>query len=178
MKRMKLSILLFAGALIFNSCAQTIPYTSNVQKKYKLTESDLKKIQFYTSDDIILHASKNDGRTKTEKGELVVTNDKSTDKVIIRAGTPGQVTDMIGNDKILVSFESGEGKSLLFGSTGRHGEFKLLAETWKNKRGKLKYDGKMYQTEQGDGETMLMFKFKKLNQTKKEERIASGRTIN
>ncbi len=175
---MKKYIYLIIVSVVISACASKQPYTQSIQKKYKLTESDLKKIQFYTSADIILYKSKQDGSVKTEGGELVINKDKNVEKIIIKANTPGVVTEVIESDKIAVSFEVGDGKFLVFGVGNKNGYYYLQAKEWtKGKRGKLSYGGATWYASKGSGETYLLLKIKKLEKFQQSQKVIKGRKI-
>ena len=168
----------FLLALMLFGCASKKPYTQEIQQNLKLTETELKQIQFYISDDIILNRAEREGKMETSGGEVILKDDQKVEQVIIKAGTPGVVEKVISNDKIAVAFEEGDSKFLVFGSTGVKGSFKLLAEEWKNGRGKVKYGKDVYITSRGSGEAILKIKIKNLNSYKKEQHIAKGKKVN
>ena len=65
---MKMKTIFYATicSLVFSSCSPKVPYTTYLANKYELTETDLKKVQFYTSEDIILSTKESSSKTETE----------------------------------------------------------------------------------------------------------------
>ena len=61
-KAIRYSCLMVLAALLLGSCAAKRPFTDKVRAEYKMTDEVLKKIQFYTSEDIILYRRR--GRRK------------------------------------------------------------------------------------------------------------------
>lgn len=170
------AIVIFSG-LFFSSCSPKVAYTNYLVNKYKLTESDLKKIQFYTSEDIILTTQESNSKTETSDGSLVISSNTSEDQILIKKGTPGVMEKQIGSDKISISFEVGEGKYLVFGSNGQREPFKLQAEKWEGGRGKLMYAGKTYYATGLSGNSYLLIQIKKFQKRKSNQTVVEGRKI-
>lgn len=171
-------ILFFACMLVFIACSPLVPYTNAVKEKYHITDDEVKKIQFYTSEDIILYKKENSGNKETSKGELIVSSGVNEERLLIKKGTPCVVEKVIDRDKLALSFESGEGKYLIFGSSTANGEYKLLAESWNNGRGKLNYANQTYYASQGSGNTYIVFKLKSISKYKSRTKTLSGKKIN
>lgn len=177
MKRIK-NILLAATLLsLLVSCSQMVPFTGEIQQQYKLSESDLKQLQFYTSDDIILYQASNDADISTIDGELLVHSDKQVKRIVIPRGTPGQVV-YVYPDKLAVSFDSRASHNLLFGSKYIDGEYRLMARKWDGKHGELKYGDETYIAAPGSGSSYLLIKLKKLQKTSVNDEVMKGRKVN
>ena len=163
-------------AILCSSCTTLVPYTSAVQTKYKLTDKDIYGIQFYLSDEVTLYRASDDGQASANNGGLIVHSDRQTEEVILRKGTPGIVEDVYA-DRLVVSFEIGQGKYLIFGNSDPGGPYYLMAEEWERRHGKLSYAGKTYFAKPGSGTAFLKMKLRKLRQLEKRTRIASGRRL-
>ena len=173
MKQIKFSSLLLT-ILLFASCATTkIPFTSDIKKEYGISEDGLKKIQYYTSEDILLYKVTDEDNIATADGILLISKRKDCEKVIIKRGTPCVLEKVLSDNVYLFSFE--DNKYIAFGNSNG-GNYNLLAKDWKNGTGTLKYDNKTYATSNGD--VFLTVKVKKLNSLKSKERILKGRKIN
>lgn len=153
-----------------------VPYTSAIQEKYELSEQELKNIQFFVSDEIVLYKASDDGDASAMNGELLVRSDKQIDEVIIRKGTPGVVISA-GTRKLLVSFEIGEGRFLIFGSNTEDGWYHLMAEEWTRRHGKLEYAGNTYFAAPGSGRAHLQLRMRKLRLLEKQSKIVQGRRL-
>ncbi|MFI5205066.1 MAG: hypothetical protein ACHQF2_11275, partial [Flavobacteriales bacterium] len=164
--------------IALHACAPKVPFTMAVQEKYKLTDTDIKKIQFYTSEDIVLYKGESESKTETAGGEVVITSSKQEEKLIIKKGTPCVVVKIEGKDKLYLGFDAGDGKMLLFSGKSANDPFKLTAEEWVNNRGKLKYDGKTYYASSTSASTYLMFRLKKLEKSKRNQTVVKGRKVN
>lgn len=167
-------ILLLAVSLILFSCSKKIAYTSNIQKEYKFPQEKLKKVQFYTSSEIILVQTKQEGDVSISDGKLVLTNSKDVEKIVIKKNTPCVLEEIIDDNKFLFSFEFGDGKVLLFGNnTG--GCFSLMSKEWKSGVATIQYAGKNYVTDSGGA--FMLIKARNLNKLKARQRTVKGRKV-
>lgn len=176
MKRYVIFVFIVSLAIL-QSCSPKVPYTSYLASKYQLTESELKKIQFYTSEDIVLVTSESNSKTETEKGEIIVSSNTAQDQIVIKKGTPGVLEKQMGTDRVQISFEVGEGKFLVFGSSGQREPFKLQAENWNGGKGKLMYAGKTYYATGLSGTAHLLVVIKKFQKKKSNQTVVEGRKI-
>lgn len=160
--------------VILHSCASKVPFTSDLQSNYQFPEAKLKKIQFYTSGEIVLIQTKTDGDVTVSDGKLIVKSEKSFEKIIVKKNTPCILEQVVDNNKFLFSFEYGEGRVLLFGNNST-GYFSLMSKDWTNKTGLINYANKKYLTTNGD--VFLNVKLRKLKQLKGRERTVRGRKI-
>lgn len=164
---------------MLSSCAPRVPFTQATKEQYRLTESDLKQIQFYASHDIVLQRAETDQSGKeTTEGTLILTEGKSVEQVLIRAGTPGIVDKVIDDNRMMVSFEDGADKGLVFGDPfDKKGKYTMLAAEWKNNRGVLDYGGKTWFAAPGASNVYLTFKMKRLRKFRKDSRVVKGRRL-
>ncbi len=161
-------------SLLFASCATKVPFTSDIQNEYKFSEERLKKVQFYTSDEIVLIKTKQDGDVAILDGKLLIRNEKNVEKVVIKKNTPCVLEQVVESNKFLFSFEYGKDRVLLFGNNST-GYYSLMSKEWKNKVGSVDYANKTYIT--NNGNVFLKIKVKKLNQLKGKQRTIKGRKI-
>ncbi len=173
---------LFLGLLLFtmNACSPRLsPFTQRLYNDNNWTESDLKSIQFYVSQDIILHREVNSGESTIESGEIKMVNGKKVEEVVVRKGTPGVVMFLPKKDRFAVSFEnSAEDRYLMFGPNPKAGNrYVLLASDWKRRKGKISYDGKSYYTPSESAYAALMVDLKKVRKVSVKSRTAKGRKI-
>lgn len=161
-------------ALLFASCnTGKVPFNQSVRNG--LSETSLKKVQFYTSGEIVLYKTKEDGEASVSDGIVLIQNKKDCEKIVIPSGTPCILERVIDDKKLLFSFEVGDGKFIAFG-TGNGESYSLLAKEWEGTSGSLKYGNKIYNTQ--SGEIYLNIKLRKLNRLKSRERIIKGKKIN
>lgn len=176
MKNSSLILIAVFGILI-QSCAPKIPFSGEIRSKYKLTDDELKQLQFYVSHDIILTRTEAQEKSKkTEDGQLKIEEGRSSEEVVIKAGTPGVVEKIIDQNRIAVSFE--DGKYIVFGDPeSKNRNYTLLAADWRNNRGVLMYGSEEFYANQGAANIFLTFKLSKLNKVQKNSRIVKGKKL-
>ncbi len=160
--------------IALSSCRSTVPFTSEIQNRYNFTENQLKSVQFYTSGNIILTQTNQIGDATVSDGKLIVSNEKSKQKIIIPKGTPCVLVSYIDNNKFLFGLENGNDRNLLFGYLGG-GNYSLMAKDWTNQIAIIKYANTNFTTTNGD--VFLKVKMRKLNKLKQKERIVKGRRL-
>ena len=162
-------------SILFSSCKSgQVPFTSSLKQSYNLNEKTLKKLQFYTSEEIVLFEVKEESDASVSDGKLFVSNQKNFEKITILKQTPCVLEKVIDDNKMVFSFETGEGRFLAFG-TENNGAYSLLAKEWEGNKGTLRYSNKMYSTENGD--VYLNVVLKKLNKLKSRERVVRGKRL-
>ncbi|MBL4624407.1 MAG: hypothetical protein JKY42_04620 [Flavobacteriales bacterium] len=172
----RIALVLVVLVTTFSSCSPKIQFTQAVKEQHQLTDEEMKKLQFYTSGDIVLQRNQKDESGKeTDDGELIITSGSSIDQVIIPAGTPGIVIALKGNNAMLVRFEPGERKYLVFGDPkDRKGAYQLIPEGTKGGKQYVTYAGKKYSLSGTSQYVSLTFKMKRLNKFRKDEHVVKG----
>lgn len=162
------------------SCSPKLTtFSDRLYEQGDWSERDLKDIQFYVSDNIILRRQLTSGKSKIEDGEIKMVNGRKVEEIIIRKGTPGVFMSKKENDRLAVSFESGKNKNLLFGANAkRSGRYALLAKWDGRNSGKVKYAGKTWTVVLNGDIPMLQVDLKKNTKTTRKSRVAKGRKVN
>jgi len=173
-------IIIFLISIIITSCSPRIPFTQAIRDQYKLNDQDLKHIQFYLSDPVVLKRGfSKENEKSTEEGTLVIKSAKDVQQVIFKANTPGAVVDVFDNNKITIAFEDGIEKHLVFGSNNsRQGYYYLQALDWKDNKGKINYGGNTYFSNPGSDKSILLFRMKSLKNVKVDETVVKGKKVN
>lgn len=144
--------------------------------KHKLTLENLKKIQFYNNDEIILEKDAGGVNTEIAKGSLIVYNGKMIYRVTVPEETGGGVIKMGADSLLYVSFEDEDKYSLVFGPD-QAGKYVLL---WMGKEPKIiDYGGERYELQLSDKAARpgLYFDFQNLEDLKEKEKIVKGRKV-
>jgi hypothetical protein len=176
---MKKVILFIVIASALASCKNLVPFTDALKRNHNWTAEQLKGVQFYVSHDIILRRELVNGSSEIVHGKIRMRDGRKVDEILIRAGTPGILTDMPKENKMLVSFEVGDDHYLSFGVNPNKGErFVLLASDWNNGMGKVHYAGDEYYTDADSHGTFLMVDLHKIDNTSLKQHVAKGRKIN
>ena len=160
------------------SCSPKVPFTQAVREKYKLTNQELSKLQFYISDEVTL---KNGTPTEVDKavedGKLVIKTSKNDELVVVKSKTPGTVDETVDLTTVKVAFEDGMNKGIVFMSKGDKNGYYRLAAIQDGGRYKISYNNQEYYLQSGGG-AILLFKKKSLKDIQQTEKVAKGKRVN
>ena len=173
------NLIFFVTLTVFlSSCKNLVPYTDAMKKKYNWSDEQVKRIQFYVSHDIILHRELSQGSTDIVQGKIRTINGRKVDEILIREGTPGILTEIPKQNKMLVSFEVSDDHYLSFGVNPNVGEkYVLLASEWNNGMGKIHYSDKEYYTDPDSKYAFLLVDMRKIQKMDIKQRVAKGRKV-
>jgi len=172
-------IFLFAALSLAACSPQLSPFTQELYDQNRWSEQELKKIQFYLSDDIILRRQISAGESTIASGKIRMVDGSEVEEVVIRKGTPGVLLFTPKTDRFAVSFESdGSERYLMFGPNPKVDErYVLLARDWDRRTGKVSYDNKLYYTDSESAFAHLMVDLRRIQKMELERRTAGGRRV-
>ena len=176
---MKYIAILSLGLLLF-SCGIKVPLTDQLKTEYDLTDKNMKKVQFYVSQTIILERSKTTGTQGTsDDGTLVANKSSEQDRVIIPSNTKGIFESYGPNGEAFIRFEVGVGNVLKFAIRPNQttGKYYLVADWKQDKGGEISYGNQTYYATSASGNAYLMVVLKKLNKTRRKDRIVKGMKV-
>jgi hypothetical protein len=178
-------IRLFYVALLLISISSCAPvrsaYTQKLHDRFEWKEADLKKVQFYLSEDIVLrrHAD-GEGKAEIALGHIKIIDGTRYEIVKFKKGTPGVLLFMPKENRMAVSFE-GNGSNdnfLMFGPNPNYSNrYVLLASDWNKQAGEVTYQGKKWTTGSQSAFAGLVINLKKVDQNNTAARVAKGRTV-
>src|SRR5580693_6615035 len=120
MRRISTVILSFTSALILFSCSSSrkmsknyVPFTRDLKQKLDKENIDLKQVQFYVDQKLILNRNLGDQKIAVSSGVVKLENGKYINEVIIPSFTPG-ICENTEGDRLMISFEKGN-NDLAFG---------------------------------------------------------------
>ncbi|MEM9918497.1 MAG: hypothetical protein AAF990_10400 [Bacteroidota bacterium] len=180
MKQLTYLAALCVAILSFSACSPKLtPFTQRLQNEQRWGDEDLKSIQFYLSDDIVLRRKARAGDSKIVSGEIKIVNGEKVEEIVIPKGTPGILLFRPKANRFAVSFESGsDERFLMFGPNPRsNNRYALLASDWKRRGGEVTYDGRKYYTPSSSAYASLMVDLKRVKKVSVKSRRAKGRTI-
>ncbi len=172
--------ILFFSILVLSACTrQLTPFTSGLVENQAWAEPDLRKIQYYLSDDIQLERQIRKNASDIVLGEIILKDGRQIEQLILRKGTPGVLVQMPKSDKLGISFEPGRDDRFLVFTPHpkRNGTYVLSAQNWTDGRGQLNYGGNTYNTVAGGGLAALEVDLKANNSRKVSRREIGGRTV-
>ena len=167
---------LLALSILFASCASKVPFTTKAMTDYKLSNDDVKKLQFYVQGNIVMTNGNSEKGTNTKDGELVIKDEQNLNKVIISSGTQG-IVERIEGDFMYVSFE--EGKNLRFKTSPTDGKYRLKSYKFdpKKRMGSVNFGGADYFVTSSSLRSFLVFKLKNSTKRKSNQRSVKGRKL-
>jgi hypothetical protein len=176
---MKILIVL-SSIILLASCATKVPYTTEIKKDFDLTPEKLGKVQFYTSETIILERSDDQEVVSTtgEDGELVSSERSTSERIVIPANRPCIFEELEEDGTVQIRFETGTGRVLRFKerkniSNGRY----YLEAQWKNGKGELDYGGTVHYAVRSSASAYLMVKLKKWKKNQRKDRVVKGMKV-
>jgi hypothetical protein len=175
--------LLLGGALmmiILSSCSTGLtPFSQDLYEKHGWSQSELKKIQFYLSDDVILRREMTRGESNITAGKIRIEDGRRIEEVVLQSGTPGVLLFMPRENRFAVSFETQDNDLyLMFGPNPKmRNQYALLAKEWARDHGKVHYNGNLYDVDARSGFATLMVDLKKTGSTQYSSRRAGGRKV-
>lgn len=187
MRRILALLLGFASLTCLFSCSSSnklsnyTPFTRDLKQKLEVQNIDLKEVQFYVDQKIILNRNLGGQDITVKDGVVKLSNGKYINEVVIPSLTPGVVTGS-DNDKILVSFEKGN-SYLAFGPGSGYtaNNYVLYGTEWKLGTTQVTYDAEKFRARCGTcsdvASATLVIRKKQLDKLSRKIRTVSGRTV-
>ncbi len=166
------------SALFIGCSPRLTPLTQDVMEEYKLGPEELKQIQFYTSQDIVLSRRAESGDLRIKSGKIKIVEGEKVEQVIIPAGTPGVFVFSPKSERIAVSFEKDDRHYLVFGPNPKRGDrYSLLGKKWKRSGGKVTYGDATWWTPVESSYATLLVDLRKARKIKLKQRRIQGRRV-
>jgi|SRR5690554_261518 len=166
--------------VLLGSCATKVPYTSKIKTDFDLTPDKMKKVQFYTSETIILERSDEQQKVATtgSSGELVTSERSTSERIVIPANRPCIFEKLEEDGTVQIRFELGAGRVLRFAERQNisNGRSYLVAQ-WANGKGELDYGGSVYYAVRGSSSAYLMVKLKNWKKNQRKDRVVKGMKV-
>jgi hypothetical protein len=181
MKKQLVKIIAFLCVLIAVGCSRELrPFTANILQEGGWSDTDLQKIQFYLSDDIVIRRNLTEGSSEITSGTIKIVKGRKVEEVRIKRGTPGTFLFRANKDNFAIGFDANSDKRfLMFGANPkRQGSYVLLASEWKDRLGKVRYDDRFYFAEEESALAGLLVDLKKIQSVEINSRVESGRKVN
>jgi hypothetical protein len=163
-----------------SSCSpQLSTFNSKMLKEGKWSDNELKRIQFYLSDDIVIYRKVTEGASEITSGQIKIVRGEKIEEVRIKAGTPGVFLFRAKEENFAIGFDQGSDKRyLMFGPNPKRADsYVLLASEWENRAGKVRYDDKFYFTNSESALASLMVDYSKIRRQEVSTNTAGGRRV-
>lgn len=165
--------------LSLNACGPNLkPFTKSLYEERNWSEEELKRVQFYVSEDIVLRRELAGNSFEVLAGEIKIVDGRKVEEILIKKGTPGGFVFSPKANRLAISFESSDQRYLIFGPNPKTGgRFVLLASDWNRYQGKVTYEGQKYNVSSRSAYAALMVDLKKIRKTSVSSRTARGRKV-
>jgi len=179
MKNFLLAIFSLFMIAILSSCGQQLtPFSQRMVDEHNWSESDLQKVQFYLSENIVLRRDIGGEDSRIKDGKIKVVDGRKVEEVRFEKGTPGVMIFTPKSKLYAISFDSSDDKYLMFGpSKKQRGKYVLKAKDWNKNYGKVSYNGKIYTTPASSAFSSLLVDIKKAKKVSYKSQTAKGRKI-
>jgi hypothetical protein len=171
----------FALLLFFTSCSRELrPFTANILREGNWSDTELSKIQFYLSEDIVIRRKLTEGANEISSGgSIKIFKGEKVEEVRIPHGTPGVFLFRAGDNHFAVGFDATNDKRyLMFGpNPKRQGSYVLLASEWKNQLGKVRYDDRFFFTDEPSAWSSLLVDVRKIKSVEVTSKTERGRRV-
>ena len=189
MKKSFYAILTIVGMSLLFSCSSSkhaskdtvyIPFSKQLKQRVQNSNLDIKKVQFFVDQKLILRRSLGTQKSEIKSGVILFENGQYINEVIIPKYTPGICENVIG-DKLMISFEL-QNNSIAFGPGGLNQDyFTLYARNWNNGSAEMTYDNNSYKVQcvtcSNVGEVRLVVKKSEADKFQKNQRVVEGRKV-
>lgn len=178
---MKPVLLFFAAMLLIGmSCSPSLsPFTQKVYDEYHWNADDLKQIQFYISDDIVLRRKASEGETKIQNGKIKTINGEKIEELIFKRGTPCVYLFSPKEERFAISFEQADPpRYLMFGPNPKYSNrYVILAKEWDRNRGTITYEGSEWYTTTESAYACLLIDIKRATSIERKSTVVKGQKV-
>lgn len=177
MTRLLSAIALFT--ILFSSCGPRLsPLTQRMVDDQSWQESELKRIQFYLSEDLVLTREARNGNTEIRNGQVKMVDGRQVEQIVFKRNTPGVFVFSPKTQRMAVSFERNDENFLVFGPNPKAGNrYTLLASDWDRRQGSVTYAGKTWKVNASDAYASLMIPLKRLRDNDVQGKVVGGRKL-
>lgn len=177
---MRQTLALLLMLFLLSSCGKNlVPYSGYLMEQHGWGSQDVERIQFYTSNDIVLYRDAVGSQTKIENGSIKIKDGRKVEEIVIKAGTPGIAVWQSEDQRYGVSFDTSDEQFLTFGpNPDKRKRYHLMASDWDGKIGYVTYNGQKYKTNTQSAEAILLVDLKKMKKINVNSYTAKGRTVN
>jgi len=177
MTRLLSSLVLFT--ILFSSCGPKLsPLTQRLVDDQNWSEEELKRIQFYLSEDLVLTRELRDGKTEIRNGQVKVIDGREVEQVVFKRNTPGVFVFAPKGQRIAVSFENSDENYLVFGPNPKAGNrYAIRAAEWNRRSGTVTYAGRKWTINSVDAYASLLIPLKRLRNKDVSGKVVGGRKL-
>lgn len=177
MTRILTALALFT--IFFSSCGPKLsPLTQRLVDDQNWTEDELKRIQFYLSEDLVLTRELRDGKSEIRNGQVKIIDGREVEQIVFKRNTPGVFVFSPKTQRIAVSFERNDEDFLVFGPNPKAGNrYVIMAADWNRRNGSVTYAGKKWRVNSSDAYASLLIPLKRLRNSDVNGKVVGGRKL-
>ena len=170
---------LFTCVVLLAGCGPRLsPFTQRLYEEQGWGEEELRRIQFYLSEDVVLQRELRNGRTNISRGTVQVVDGREVEQIVFRRNTPGVFTFQPKTQRVAIAFEDDADNYLVFGPNPKNGNrYTLLASDWTRTSGTVTYAGQQWRVSSGDAFASLLIPLKRLREGNTKGRVVGGRRL-
>ena len=189
MRRFSLAALLLPALFFLFGCsgsrkmaANFVPFTVGLKQRLERDSIDLKQVQFYIDQKVILSRFLGSQKAQVNSGVVKFENGQYINEVIVPPFTPGVCEDIV-NGRLMISFEKGN-NNIAFGQGSGYtaNDYVIYGTDWKNGTTAVTFDSNKFRARCGTcsdvASTMLVVKKSEIDKIQKKTRTLKGRKIN
>ena len=188
MKTILSSVLVASLLGILSGCSSSrkmsrdyVPFTSQLKHRLERDSIDIKKVQFYIDQKLILSRYLDDEKAQVTSGKVRLENGKYINEVIVPPFTPGVCED-IQNGNLMISFEKGSSDmGFGLGSGYTANTYVLYGYDWRNGTAVVNFDNKKFRVRCATctdvAMTMLLIKKNVVDKVEKKTHVLSGNKV-
>lgn len=120
-----------------------ITFTKGLKQRLDRDNIDVRKVQFYIDQKLVLRRSMGSEKGTVKQGVIVFDNGQYVNELVIPAFTPG-ICEWASGDDMKISFDVA-GKTIEFGALYANTNYILVGSNWRNGTVDITYDGQLYQ---------------------------------
>lgn len=179
MNSMKILLLGMMSMFVISCSPRLTPFTQKLYDEYNWKPDDLKQIQFYLSEDIVLRRKANEGETRIQDGQIKIINGEKIEEVIFKRGTPCVFLFSPKEQRFAISFEQSDPpKYLIFGPNPKYGNrYVLLGKEWNRNTGTITYQNESWYTTTESAYACLLVDLKRATSIERTSEVVRGQRV-
>lgn len=174
MKKKIIFISLISLMIFISSCNKRIYFTQHIRNSIENKKLDIKKVQFYISNTVVLQRMLPINEAKIARGEIVFENGNYIDQIIITKDTPG-ACESFTNDKLFISFENDN--TVTFCKEKYDNFYKILINKDIDNYYGIVYDSLIYSVDSKAENTKLWIKKDEIYRQELKQRVLKGKIV-
>lgn len=165
--------------VLFSGCGPRLsPLTQRLVDDQNWTQDELKRIQFYLSEDLVLVRELRNGNSEIRNGQVKIIDGREVEQIVFKRNTPGVFVFQPKTQRMAVSFEKTDDNFLVFGPNPKAGNrYVIMAADWDRRSGTVTYAGKTWRVNAADAYASLMIPLKRLRNNDVTGKVVGGRKL-